>query len=111
MDGTTRERSWRDQNFLSRIPSFLASLLMQSSLSPIRRIAPQMAYVLNEPVILPVDSSTSARLIWMLAWSLADRIRLEAEHFRGMYMSTYSPASFCMAWRLLRFPSLVEVNQ
>merc|ERR1719412_2339667 len=31
---------------------------MQSSLSPIRRIAPQMAYVLNEPVILgqPVDA-------------------------------------------------------
>ena len=33
----------------------------------------------------------------MEAWSLAPRILLEALHFLGMYMSTYSPASFCMA--------------
>merc|ERR1719348_823553 len=96
------------QNFLSMIPSFLASLLIQSSLSPILLIAPQMAYVLNVPVIRPVDSSTSARLIWMEAWSLAARILLLAEHFLGTYMSTYSPASFCMMGLRL---SLVEVNQ
>ena len=46
-------------------PSFLASLLMQSSDSPILLMAPQMAYVLKAPVIRPVDSSTSAMLIWL----------------------------------------------
>ena len=40
-----------------------------------------MGHQTGHTVILPVDSSTSARLIWMLAWSLADKIRLEAEHF------------------------------
>merc|ERR1719322_1903439 len=44
------------------------------------------------------------------AWSLADRILLEALHFLGMYMSTYSPASFCMVQVGFCF-SLVEVNQ
>merc|ERR1719461_2391390 len=61
-------------------------------------------------VMRPVDSSTEARLIWMEAWSLADKILLEALHFLGMYMSTYSPASFCMVQVGLCY-SLVEVNQ
>merc|ERR1719219_500000 len=78
------------------MPAFLASLLMQSSLSPILRMAPQMAEVVKPPVMRPVDSSTEARLIWIEAWSLADKILLDALHFLGMYMSTYSPASFCM---------------
>jgi hypothetical protein len=38
-----------------------------------------MAYVLKEPLILPVDSSTSAMFIWMDAWSLAAMMRLLAE--------------------------------
>ena len=60
-------------------PSFLASRLMQSSDSPIRRMAPQTAYVLYAPVMRPVDSSTSAKLSWIDAWSLAAMIRLLAE--------------------------------
>merc|ERR1712045_876504 len=88
---------WIDhQKFFERIPSFLASLLMQSSDSPMRRMAPQMAYVFQVPVILPVSGSTSAMFIWMEAWSLAAMMRFDAEHFLGMYISTYSPASFPM---------------
>jgi len=48
---------------------------------------------------------------WMEAWSLADKILLEALHFLGMYMSTYSPASFCMLVQVGFGFSLVEVNQ
>ena len=39
---------------------------------------------------------------WMEAWSLAPRILFEALHFLGMYMSTYSPASFCILATRLR---------
>merc|ERR1712168_1163444 len=48
-----------------RMPSFLARRMRLSSLSPIPRILPQMAYVLYSPVpvIRPVFSSTDARLI------------------------------------------------
>merc|ERR1719220_654368 len=85
-----------NQKFFAIMPSFFANRLRQSSDSPVLRIVPQIAYVLDVPVILPVFSSTSAMLSWMEAWSLAAMIRLLAEHFLGMYKSTYSPASFCM---------------
>ena len=52
---------------------------MQSSDSPMRRMAPQMAYVFHAPVILPVSGSTSAMFIWMEAWSLAAMMRFDAE--------------------------------
>merc|ERR1719300_694618 len=78
------------------IPSFLASLLMQSSDSPILLMAPQMAWVLAVGSIRPVFSSTSAMIIWTEALSLAAMMRLLAEHFLGTYKSTYSPASFCI---------------
>ena len=65
--------------YFAIMPSFLANRLRQSSDSPILRIVPQIAYVLDVPVILPVFSSTSAMLSWMEAWSLAAMIRLLAE--------------------------------
>lgn len=45
--------------------SFLPSLTRQSSDSPIRRIAPQMAYDLFVPDIRPVAGSTSASVNWI----------------------------------------------
>ena len=33
---------------------------------------------------------------WTAAWSLAPMIFPDEEHFLGMYISTTSPASFCM---------------
>lgn len=44
-----------------------------------RRIAPQIAYILWESVIRPVSGSTSARVNCIDAWSLACMIRLLAE--------------------------------
>lgn len=59
--------------------SRLAKRAMQSSDSPIPRIAPQMAYTFDVPVMIPVFGSTSATLSWTEAWSLAWMIRLLAE--------------------------------
>ena len=55
-----------DQKLLAKTSSFFASLFMQWSESPILPMAPQMAQVLNALVIWPVDSSTSAMLIWIV---------------------------------------------
>lgn len=59
--------------------SRLANRLMQSSDSPIMRMAPQIANTFEEPVMIPVLGSTSAKLIWTEAWSLAWMMRLLAE--------------------------------
>lgn len=61
------------------MPSSLASLLMQSSDSPMRLIWPQIAYIFRLSVVRPVAGSTSAMAIWMEAWSLAAMILLLAE--------------------------------
>ena len=49
-----------------------------------------------EAVARRFDREQEQGRTWMEAWSLAPRILLEALHFLGMYMSTYSPASFCI---------------
>lgn len=54
---------------------------MQSSDSPIIRMAPQMAYTLEVPFIAPVLGSTLTMLICTEAWSLAWMIRLLVELF------------------------------
>lgn len=65
--------------YFAKRPSFLANRAMQSSDSPIILIAPQMAYVFDVAVMIPVAGSTSAMLKWTEAWSLAWMIRLLAE--------------------------------
>ena len=70
---------------LFKSPSFCASLLMQSSDSPIARTNPHRAYVWFSPVYLPF-SSTFATEIWTEAWSLALMMRLVALHLRGTYL-------------------------
>lgn len=68
-----------EKPYLAKSPSFLASLTMQSSDSPMRRIAPHNAYDLLVSDILPVCGSTSAMEIWIEAWSFACMILLLAE--------------------------------
>lgn len=93
------------------IPSLLVKRTRLSSDSPICLIFPQIAYVLFMPVIRPVVSSTSAMLICTEAWSFAATILLLAEHFLGIYISTKSPASFCIvtvfvwSWTWIKFNS------
>lgn len=64
---------------LFKSPSRLANRTIQSSDSPIIRMAPQMAYTFDVPVMEPVFGSTSTMLICTEAWSLAWMIRLLAE--------------------------------
>ena len=101
-----------DKTYFEMIPSFLANLLRQSSDSPIRRMAPQMAYVLLVPVIRPVSGSTSAKFIWMEAWSLAAMIRFEAELRRNKRSSVkilvwYHPRVQCFDKRICLFDRFV----
>lgn len=65
--------------YLLRRPSFFANRTMQSSDSPIIRMAPQMAYTFEVPFIAPVLGSTFTMLICTEAWSLAWMIRLLVE--------------------------------
>jgi len=62
------------------MPSAWVNLLRASSASPMPRMAPQNAYVVNSPVDRPV-SSILATLTCTDAWSLAPMTVLEAELF------------------------------
>lgn len=61
------------------MPSFLVSLTMQSSDSPMRRMAPHTTYILEVSAARPVAGSTSAITSCTDAWSLAWIRRLLAE--------------------------------
>lgn len=52
----------KNNSYFESNPSRLAKRAMQSSDSPMPRMAPQMAYTFDEPVIVPVAGSTSATL-------------------------------------------------
>lgn len=101
--------------YFARRPSRLAKRAMQSSDSPIMRMAPQIAYTFVLLVMMPVCGSTSAKLSWTDAWSLAWMMRLLAElqwnkteifEVRFHYMQTHTRISWNE--KRLKFSSISE---